>query len=49
MSETTEPSKFVSHRARMPGEFDSKKGLHSTKFKQNIKLSFGELCDSKLL
>ena len=36
----------------MSGEFDSRKGPQSTKFKQRpqifVKLSFGELCDSKL-
>ena len=30
--ESIESSKFVSHRARMSGEFDSKKDSHSTKF-----------------
>ena len=36
----------------MPGEFDSKKVLHLAKFKQKpqiyVKLSFREVCDSKL-
>ena len=36
----------------MSGEFDSRKDLRSTKFEQRahifVKLSFGELCDSKL-
>ena len=43
---------FVSHRARMSGEFDSRKDLQSTKFERRsqifVKLSFRELCDSKL-
>ena len=47
-----ETSRFVSHRARMPGEFDSRKDSQSTKFEQRpqifIKLSFRELCNSKL-
>ena len=41
-----------SHRARMSREFDSRKDSHSPKFKQRplvfVKLSFRELCDSKL-
>ena len=36
----------------MSGEFDSRKDSHSTKFEQRpqnvVKLSFRELCDSKL-
>ena len=37
----------------MSGEFDSRKDFHSTKFEKKslkifVKLSFGELCDSKL-
>ena len=36
----------------MSGEFDSRKDLHSAKFEQQtlifVKLSFRELCDSKL-
>ena len=36
----------------MLGEFDSRKDSHSTKFKRRlrilVKLSFRELCDSKL-
>ena len=36
----------------MSGEFDSRKDSHLTKFKQKlqilVKLSFRELCDSKL-
>ena len=36
----------------MSGEFGSRKGPHSTKFERRpqllVKLSFGELCDSKL-
>ena len=46
------PLTKVSHRARMSGEFDSRKDSHSTKFKWQsrifIKLCFGELHDSKL-
>ena len=47
-----ESSKFVSHRARMSGEFDSRKDSHSTKFEQRpqilLQLSFRESCDTKL-
>ena len=52
LPESTESSKFVSHRARMPMEFDLRKDSQSKKFKQRpqifVKLSFRELCDSKL-
>ena len=56
MLESTESSKFVSHRTRMSGQFNSRKDSQSTKSKQrpqifrakNIKPSFRELCDSKL-
>ena len=52
MSESIESSKFVSHRARMPREFDSRKDSHSTQLEQGpwifVKLSFRELCGSKL-
>ena len=52
LPESIESSRFVSHRARMSGEFDSRKDSQSTKFERRpqifIKLSFGELCDSKL-
>ena len=52
MAELIESSTFVSHGARMSGEFDSKKDSQSIKFKQRpqifAKLSFKELCDSKL-
>ena len=38
--------------ARMSGEFDSRTDSHSTKFERRpqifVKLSFRELCDSKL-
>ena len=34
LSELIESSKFVSHRARMLGEFDSRKDSHSIKFEQ---------------
>ena len=46
--ESIEPSKFVSHRARMSGEFDSRKDSHSAKLEQRpqilVKLSFREMC-----
>ena len=49
---SVESSRFVSHRARMPGEFDSRKDSQSTKFERMpqifVKLSFRELRDSKL-
>ena len=49
--ESSESSRFVSYRARMSGKFDWKDS-QSAKFKQSIqifvKLSFRELCDSKL-
>ena len=52
MLESIESSRFVSYRARMSGEFGSRKDSQSTKFKQRtrifVKLSFRELCDSKL-
>ena len=52
MLESIESSKFVSHRARISGEFDSRKDSHSTKLEQGprifIKLSFRKLCGSKL-
>ena len=52
MPELIESSKFVSHKARMSGEFDSSKGSQSTKFEWRpeifVKLSFREFCDSKL-
>ena len=49
MSESIEPSKFVTHRARMSGGFDSRKNSQSRKLKQIfVMLSFGELCGSKL-
>ena len=35
LPESIESSKFVSYRARMPGEFDSRKDLNLSKFKQN--------------
>ena len=40
----------MSHRARMSGEFDSSKHLHSigTKALNILKLSFREFCGSKL-
>ena len=52
LPESIEPSKFVSHRRRMSGEFNSRKDSQSTKFKQKsqifIKLKFRELSNSKL-
>ena len=46
-----ESSKFVSHRARMSGEFVPRKYLHLSKFELRarilVKFSFRELCDSK--
>ena len=52
LPESIESSRFVSNRARMSGEFDSRKDSQSTKFEQRsqifVKLSFRELCDSKL-
>ena len=50
--ESIESSKFVSYRARMSGEFNSRKDSHSTQLKQKsqifVKLSFRVLCDSNL-
>ena len=52
LPESIELSRLVSHRARMSGEFDSRKDSQSTKFEQRpqifIKLSLRELCNSKL-
>ena len=52
LSESIESSRFVSHRARMSGEFDSRKDSQSTKFKRRpqifVKVSFRVLYDSKL-
>ena len=51
LPESIESSRFVSHRARLLGEFDSRKGLQSTRFERRpqvfVKLSFRELCNSK--
>ena len=45
-------SKFVSHRARMSGELDSRKDLRSAKFERSpqlfLRLSFRELRYSKV-
>ena len=45
-------SKFLSHRARMSGEVDSRKDLQSEKFEWSpqifLRLSFRELCYSKV-
>ena len=47
-----ESSRLVSHRARMSGEFDSRKDSQLTKFEQRsqifAKIRFRELCNSKL-
>ena len=52
MPESIESCRFVSHRARMSGEFDLGKNSQLTKFERRpqifVKLSFRELCDSKL-
>ena len=52
MPESIDSSKFASHRARMSGEFDSRKDSHLTKFEQMplifVKQSYRESCDSKL-
>ena len=52
LPESIKSSNFVSHRARMSGEFDSKKDSHSTKLERwpqiFVKLSFRELCGSNL-
>ena len=52
MPESSEPSKFVSHRVGISGESDLRKDPHSIKFKERpqlfLKPSFGELRDSKL-
>ena len=53
LPESIESSRFVSHRARMSGEFDPRKDLQSRNFERRpqifIKLSFGELSDSNYL
>ena len=52
LSESIESSKFVSHRARMSEEFDSRKDLQAKTVEQRpqifLKLSFRELSSSKL-
>ena len=52
LPESIESSRFISHRARMSGEFDSRKDLQSLNFKRRpqifVKLSFRELCNSQL-
>ena len=52
LPESIKPFRFVSHRARISGEFDSREDTQSTKFERRprilVKLSFRELCDSKL-
>ena len=53
MPESIESSKFASHKAKLVGDFDSRKDSHSTKFDQITRIfakpSFRESCDSKLL
>ena len=52
MPESIESPNFVAYRARMSGEFDSRKDSHSAKFEQRpqifIKPNFRELCESKI-
>ena len=49
LAESIESFKFVSHRARISGEFDLRKDSHSTEFERRpIIFVFRELCDSKL-
>ena len=52
MLESIESLRFVSHRARISGEFDLRKDSQSTKFERRpellVKLRFRELCDPKL-
>ena len=52
LPESIESSHFVSHRATISVEFDSKKDSHLTKLEQRpqifVKLSFSELRGSKL-
>ena len=52
LPQSIESSRFVSHRGRMLGELDSRKDSQSAKFEGSpeifLKLSFRELCDSKL-
>ena len=52
MQESVELLKFVSHRARISGEFDSREDSNSTKLKQRaqifLKLSLRELYGSKI-
>ena len=52
LPESIESSKDASHGEKMSQDYDSRKDLHSTKFEKRpcifVKLSFGEMCDSKL-
>ena len=52
MLESIDSSKFVSHKTRMSGEFDSRKDSYSTELEQRpqifVKVSFRELWGSKL-
>ena len=49
LPESIESSRFVSDRARMSGEFDSRKDSQSAEFERKplifAKLSFSELCN----
>ena len=48
LPESIESSRFVSNRARMSGEFDSRKDSQSRRSRIFLKLSFRDLCDSKI-
>ena len=52
LPESIESFRFVSQRARMSGESDSRKDSQSTKFEWRpgifVKLRFREFCNSKL-
>ena len=52
MPKSIESSNFASYRARISGEFDSRKDLHLVKFEQRpgifVKLCFRGFSDSKL-
>ena len=52
MPQSIESSRFVSHTARISGEFNSRKNSHSTKFEPRpqilVKLCLRGLCDPKL-
>ena len=52
LPESVESSKFISHRAKMSEESDSRKDSHSKKLRLRplilVKLSFTKLCGLKL-